>query len=89
MRAREWRIDLVVGSAEERGDRVGVEGGIETGARHGGEPTKPEGQPWSRGARTTEKPGPGLDSEMYVCIYSATCSRCLYHCISPIPRGFS
>ena len=57
MRARERRVGLVVGGAEERGDRVGVEGGVETraglawgGGRggHGGQPTKPGGQLWSR-----------------------------------------
>jgi hypothetical protein len=48
MRARERRVDLVVGGAEERVDRVGIEGGVETRARHGGQPTKARGQPWSR-----------------------------------------
>ena len=48
MRAREGRVDLVVGGAEERCDRVGVESGVETRAGHGGQPTKPGGQPWSR-----------------------------------------
>jgi aryl-alcohol dehydrogenase-like predicted oxidoreductase len=56
MRARERCVDLVVGGAEERGDRVGVEGGIEAragmargGGRggHGGQPTRPGGQPSS------------------------------------------
>jgi hypothetical protein len=32
MRACERRVDLVVGGAEERVDRVGVEGGVETRA---------------------------------------------------------
>ena len=36
MRAREGRVDLVIGGAEERGDRVGIEGGIGTRAGHGG-----------------------------------------------------
>jgi len=46
--ACERRVDLVVGGAEKRGDRVGVEGGVEARGWHGGEPTKPGGQPWSR-----------------------------------------
>ena len=57
MRTRERGVDLVVGGAEERGDRVGIEGGVEAraglargGGRggHGGQPTRPGGQPWSR-----------------------------------------
>jgi len=32
MWARERRVDLVVGGTEERGDSVGVEGGVETRA---------------------------------------------------------
>jgi hypothetical protein len=36
MRARKRRVDLVVGGAEERGDRVGVEGSVETWAGLGG-----------------------------------------------------
>ena len=48
MRACERRVDLFVGGAEERGDRVGIEGGVETRAGHGGQPTRPGGQPLSR-----------------------------------------
>ena len=69
MRARERRVGLVVGGAEERCDRVGVEGGVETraglawgGGRggHGGQPTRPGGQPWSRVGLT----------EYYTCVHS-------------------
>jgi hypothetical protein len=74
MRARERRVDLVVGGAEERGDRVGVEGGIETraglaggGGRggHGGQPTKPGGHPWSEAGLGRGIPGEGVDDRMY------------------------
>jgi predicted RNA binding protein YcfA (HicA-like mRNA interferase family) len=53
VRACQRRVDLVVRGAEERSDRVGVEGGVEAWAgraesrAHGGQPTKPGGQPWS------------------------------------------
>jgi len=35
MRARERRVNLLVGGAQKRGDRVGVEGGVETRAGPG------------------------------------------------------
>jgi len=66
MRARERRVDLVVGGAEERGDRVGVEGCVETRAGlggHGGQPTKPGGQPWTRWGYTAEYRATGLTRE--------------------------
>ena len=40
MRARERRVDLVVGGAEELAERVGVEGSVDAWAGHGGKTTE-------------------------------------------------
>jgi hypothetical protein len=49
-----------------RGDRVGVEGGVEAWAGlggHGGQPSKPGGQPWSRRGYPAECHASGLTWE--------------------------
>ena len=80
----ERRVDLVVGGAEERGYRVGVEGGVETRAGlarsdgHGRGAYQIEGTTLvPAGATTKEIPVLGLDAGMYARILQGIIRPCL------------